>query len=74
MLVQFSTKIKAAETSPYTNTTIIIISHILSLRKAHECWVNQFGTLSTYITKLELEILNDNISFFWFFVHKDHRE
>lgn len=65
MLVQLSTKIKAVKRLHHH-----VISHILSLRKkTHECWVNQFGTLSTYIRKLVLKILSDNL-----FFHQDHSE
>lgn len=63
MLVQFSTKIKAVKRL-HTQTPSRRQSHTVA-QEAHECWVDQFGTLFTYITKLEVEILND-IYFFLF--------
>lgn len=64
MLVQFSTKIKAVKRL-HTQTPSCRQSHTVA-QEAHECWVDQFGTLSTYITKLEVEILNDIYIYIYF--------
>lgn len=38
------------------------------MSETEESWVNQFGTLSTYITKNGLEILNDHLLLFSFYI------
>lgn len=72
MLVQFSTKIKAVKRL-HTQTPSCRQSHTVA-QEAHECWVDQFGTLSTYITKLEVEILNDIYIYFSFYIRTTVKE